>query len=336
MSSASSFSFFFSHPVAEAINDGLVAAGKREGLNYGIPSVSFEFVSDVAQWCVLMLLVLAFLDYFFARTWRGRYFVLHTITNLIISISVLPDVFNVVTDPLGTLAQIHCWAFPTGACFAIHFYHMLAPGFTLYPVDWLHHVLMVVLGCPAIVAAQVGPIMNFNLFFICGVPGGIDYLMLALVKERIMLPLTEKKHNNTIQVWIRAPALVITAALCWVQLHIHGSLYGSVPLYLVGLRMFCIIIDYWNGLYFMQRVCGNFCVTKYKLQEEYNRPGSTVQEQKDVKGLANVKDLKKQVLEDDIDEHPVESVVPGMSRSVKMQRKKNEGFWNMVRARGGS
>ena len=49
-------------------------------------------------------------------------------------------------------------------------------------------------------AAQVGPIMNFNLFFICGVPGGIDYLMLALVKERIMLPLTEKKHNNTIQV----------------------------------------------------------------------------------------------------------------------------------------
>ncbi len=41
--------------------------------------------------------------------------------------------------------------------------------------------------------------------------------------------------------------------------------------------------------------CGNYFVTKYKLQEEYNRPGSTVQEQKDVKGLANVKDLKKQV-----------------------------------------
>jgi hypothetical protein len=166
----------------------------------GIPSVPFSFVVDVAKYCVGMLLALAFLDYFFARQWQGRYFVLHTAANAAIALAVLPDVFNIVTDPVSTLRLTSCWAFPTGACFAIHFYHMLAPGFVLYSVDWLHHILMVVLGCPCIIAGQVGPLMNFNLFFICGVPGGIDYLMLALVKERLMLPLTEKKHNNTIQV----------------------------------------------------------------------------------------------------------------------------------------
>jgi len=166
----------------------------------GIPDVTLDYVIEAAKYCVGMLLVLAFIDYFFARQWKGRYFVLHTFVNLVISISVLPDVYGIVFDPVETLRQTTCWSFPIGACFAIHFYHMLAPGFVLYSVDWLHHILMVVLGCPAILAGQVGPIMNFNFFFICGVPGGIDYFMLALVKERLMLPLTEKKHNNTIQV----------------------------------------------------------------------------------------------------------------------------------------
>ena len=165
----------------------------------GIPDLTFEYIKEVAKYCVGSLLALAFIDYFFARQWKGRYFVLHTIVNFVIAVAVLPDVFNIVFDPITTLQKTTCWSFPTGACFAIHFYHMLAPGFVLYSVDWVHHILMVVLGCPAILLGQVGPIMNFNYFFICGVPGGIDYAMLALVKERIMLPLTEKKYNNTIQ-----------------------------------------------------------------------------------------------------------------------------------------
>jgi hypothetical protein len=180
--------------------DAIAATVASSGAEGGIPSVPFSFVVEVAKYCVGVLLALAFLDYFFARQWQGRYFVLHTAANAAIALAVLPDVFNIVTDPVSTLRLTSCWAFPTGACFAIHFYHMLAPGFVLYSVDWLHHILMVVLGCPCIIAGQVGPLMNFNLFFICGVPGGIDYLMLALVKERLMLPLTEKKHNNTIQV----------------------------------------------------------------------------------------------------------------------------------------
>ena len=113
-----------------------------------IPDVQVEYLFEVAQYCGLTLVALAVLDVLVARRWKGRYFILHFFVNLIIAISVLPDVYGLVTDPITTLRQTTCWSYPTGACFAIHFYHMLAPGFRLYFVDWLHHVLMVVLGCP--------------------------------------------------------------------------------------------------------------------------------------------------------------------------------------------
>jgi hypothetical protein len=300
----------------------------------GIPNVSFNFIADAARYCVTALCGLALVDYFFARSWKGRYFVLHTLINLVISVAVLPDLWSIVSDPVETLARIDCSAFPIGAVFAIHFYHMLAPGFVLYPVDWLHHFLMVILGCPAIVSGQVGPIMNVNLFFICGVPGAIDYLMLALVKERYILPLTEKKYNNTIQVWIRAPALVAIAALCWLQLFIHSDRYEYVPIHLIAIRIFCISLNYWNGNYFMQRVCGNYFVTKYKLKEEYSKPDATMETRKELKRVASAADLQGKVLEDDIDDHPVESLMPGMSRNVKMHQKMSGKLWNICR--GGS
>jgi len=78
--------------------------------------------------------------------------------------------------------------------------------------------------------------------------------------------------------------------------------------------------------------CGNYFVTRYKLKEQYQQSDDSTK--KTVRQIAAKEDLKENVLEDDIDEHPVESVVPGMSRSVKMQRKGKELFWNIVR--GGS
>ena len=55
-------------------------------------------------------------------------------------------------------------------------------------IDWLHHILMVVIGAPMLITGEVGPLMNFNHFFMCGVPGGVDYAMLFAVKHGWMQP----------------------------------------------------------------------------------------------------------------------------------------------------
>ena len=80
-------------------------------------------------------------------------------------------------------------------------------------------------------------------------------------------------------------------------------------------------ITYWNGNYFMERVCGNYYVTAYKLRETWeNNKGKDPKDRKDLSAMANSQDLRKKVLEDDVDEHPLPDGVqmPGHTRKTKI------------------
>merc|ERR1719230_2057922 len=114
---------------------------------------------------------------------------------------------------------------------------------------------MVLFGCPLLVFGKLGPLMNFCFFFICGVPGGYDYFMLVLVKNKIMKPLTEKRRNNTVQVWVRAVSLNICVCLLYIQNQIQRQNGFDIPNYLLAMRAMLMLITYWNGNYFMERVC---------------------------------------------------------------------------------
>jgi len=103
--------------------------------------------------------------------------------------------------------------------------------------------------------------MNFNHFFMCGVPGGMDYAMLFAVKHGWMKPLAEKKVNAAVNVWVREPALVCTATLGFIQLHEQASDY---PAWVTSVRVFLMFLACWNGLFFMERVVGNYHVCAYK------------------------------------------------------------------------
>ena len=54
--------------------------------------------------------------------------------------------------------------------------------------DYFHHFVFGGVICTLGLYQPVGPLQNAVGFFICGLPGGLDYLMLALVKHR-WLPL---------------------------------------------------------------------------------------------------------------------------------------------------
>jgi hypothetical protein len=120
---------------------------------------------------------------------------------------------------------------------------------------------MVVVGAPLLITGEMGALMNFNHFFMCGVPGGLDYAMLFAVKHGWMKPLAEKKVNAAVNVWIREPALVCTATLGFIQLHEQASQY---PTWVTSVRIFLMFLACWNGLFFMERVVGNYHVCAYK------------------------------------------------------------------------
>ena len=68
-----------------------------------------------------------------------------------------------------------------------------------------------------------GPMVDVMNFFSCGLPGGLDYAMLFAVKHGWMASITEKKYNSTINNWLRAPGIIFTCGIVYVQ----GK--GTVP-----------------------------------------------------------------------------------------------------------
>lgn len=76
--------------------------------------------------------------------------------------------------------------------------------------------------------------------------------------------LQEKQYNLLINVWIRAPALVSTALLARIQVHLQS---GVAP-WMFTIRVLLMILAVWNGLFFMERVVGNYHVCAYKAKRE--------------------------------------------------------------------
>ena len=108
--------------------------------------------------------------------------------------------------------------------------------------------------CSAGLLYDSGPIVNFIALFICGLPGGLDYIMLVFVKMGKIKPETEKVLNARINLWLRAPGLTASALFVYVAyLYGDGSPCQRRPE--IGLVVGFVI--YFNGQYYLNRVVGN-------------------------------------------------------------------------------
>ena len=134
-------------------------------------------------------------------------------------------------------------------------YHLLA--FECSTADWVHHLLFAGIICPIGLFFEPGPVQNTVGFFICGLPGGLDYLMLALVKLRRMDRYAEKRINSRINVWLRSPGLLFAAFCCVYgrfDVHAPAAVKKRVPWWVA---VSCALLCALNGQYYMQVVVGN-------------------------------------------------------------------------------
>ena len=84
-----------------------------------------------------------------------------------------------------------------------------------------------------------------------GVPGGIDYAMLSLVKIDKFSRLEEKRLNSHINVWLRMPGLVVVSAIMY-----SCFIMGQTRVWFAAIL--CIILTFLNGVYYMQQVVRNY------------------------------------------------------------------------------
>ena len=114
---------------------------------------------------------------------KGRYFILHAAGNAIAVVLTWNGMVRTLLDPVHA-AEGDVQIFGYCVVVAIHLYHVLA--FRPLPqVEWVHHVLMIGGVGPVVFYYARGAIIDYCSFFLSGLPGGIDYVMLALVKNGI-------------------------------------------------------------------------------------------------------------------------------------------------------
>jgi len=208
----------------------------------------------------------------------GRWFLLHSIGNLVVAAVCVPDIINVFGNPPAALSVEYCRSlgpvgcsdWPTCIIIAMHLYHMLS--FKLSADDLFHHLLFVPIIGGINFCYPLGTLGNVLCFFISGLPGGIDYMMLSMVKMGKLTSYTEKRINCSINTWLRGPGITTFCALCiacWSRPY-----PGTPPEHMLPQYLFWPIIGiiFFNGQYYAQRVIGNYYIRK---AQDYAKRGIT-------------------------------------------------------------
>ena len=111
---------------------------------------------------------------------------------------------------------------------------------------------------------------NILCFFISGLPGGLDYLMLSAVKAGKFSAYLEKRINCSINTWIRSPGIIVfitLATAAWLD-----PPPGTPPGSLMPWQLFlpCLVVCFFNAQYYAQRVIGNYYIRK---AQDYQKRG---------------------------------------------------------------
>lgn len=180
-----------------------------------------------------------------------RWFILHIISNTLVCIFTVTDVWFLLSTPYKYNPDSS--HFPRSFTLALHAYHIIVIR-DLTLIDWIHHVVMNTVLITSCFFDKTTTLANYNLFFSSGLPGGVDYILLVLLKIGNLNRTTEKYINSKLNVWIRGPGIVIGAYITYLQ-YMHNVL----PNIMIPLVVIPILI--WNAQYFTERVVYNYGVT---------------------------------------------------------------------------
>jgi len=197
-----------------------------------------------------------YLNYYF----NNNYYLLHFISNMIISYYSINDVIITYTD-LDHALNIDINYFPTIITYSLHSYHIIIYYNKLVYDDWLHHILMCGIALPIGNCINAGTMLNHSLFFLTGLPGGINYLCLFLNRNGYMLRLTQKKINYLLNLWVRAPGCISHTAITIILAYNYQKVMFEFVLIICT-----ALLTFWNGMYFMDKVIRDYEVNRLKLK----------------------------------------------------------------------
>lgn len=187
--------------------------------------------------------------YLTRQGYQKPYYAVHVLHNAMIVALTAGDVWTTFTDVNGVFARPLTWS-AVYICYALHVYHIYEYWRVFHLDDWLHHVLMIGVALPLGSLTRSGALMGTSLFFMTGLPGGINYALLFAERNGWITKETEKSVNVPVHQWLRGPGCVATAALtvAATQGAAGATWWDQVVALLIA------ALTFWNGIYFTNQV----------------------------------------------------------------------------------
>lgn len=211
---------------------------------------------------IIIFFIYVLSDYYIRKKFEGTYYLIHFINNTIITYYTFPSVLYSYTN-LYNYYDYNFNYHSVVLTFSLHSYHIYSYWNKLDYYDWLHHILMCVVALPLGIYIDMGCFLDHGLFYLTGIPGGLNYFMLFLTRNEYMKRITQKKYNNAINLWFRAPGCVSQVALSIVAVIYTYERYTQYQIYMMYIASFLI---YWNGIFFMNMVCADYANVNLKKQ----------------------------------------------------------------------
>lgn len=198
------------------------------------------------------------IDYLLGN-YKGKYYLVHSLCNLLIVGITYNDILVLYQNP-DLISGLSISMYASMITYALHFYHIIWYIKKLRFDDWLHHILMIFIALP--IANYFGStrLLGHSLFYTTGLPGMIDYFLLFLVRNNCIDRMVEKRINVFLNSYIRCPGCVIHLFLTLIYLR---QLDSNIDIFLATLTG---LLVFWNGVYFMVQVVGNYYVEKFITQ----------------------------------------------------------------------
>ena len=193
---------------------------------------------------------------------KARYFALHVIFNSWLTYIVFEDAMDGMLNPQNAYKPLHVYSsvMTTAAISGFHIYHMLV--FTnLSNEDIIHHVVSClfvrIIGC----LCPFGKVVAVSNLGMCGIPGMIDYFLLACVKHDMVDRITEKYVNRWLNLLLRWPLMLLASYIGLVGL--AQGVLNDQPNYIIVAMLLGFFLHSFNAVYYCDKVVGNFHITNF-------------------------------------------------------------------------
>ena len=189
------------------------------------------------------------------------YFLLHVLLNTYIVLLTYNNFITFMLNPFVSFQEYDYISIKSSSVIiGFHIYHYIAE--ILDFETKIHHIVTVFLTGIASILVPTGITVGAINFIMCGLPGGIDYILLVLLKYNIINKLTEKNINRWLNLLIRMPGMMLFT--WYVVLNIY---HYKINLYTYIYTVIGCVLMLINSIYYCNKTLGNYHIRFY----EYNK-----------------------------------------------------------------